>query len=152
MAMFDQVIKELGEALAIDLKVDEHECCLLKIEDKLSVQIEMYQKTGEHVLVGSLLGELAAGSYRENILKEALVANGFPYPQYGIFAYVPDKNQLILYDLLKVSELNGEKFSDHLVLFVKKAKEWQEAIGRGDVPQMTKLTQSNDGGVFGIAP
>ena len=80
------LLEELGKVIKVPLKPDKLNCCLLKFKTGTQVQMEIDSR-GENVVIAANLGELTQGKYRENVLKEALKANGLPPPQTGIFAY-----------------------------------------------------------------
>ena len=146
------LLEELGVVLKISLKPDKNNCCLLKFKNGAQVQMEMDSRS-ENVVMVSELGQLSQGRYRENILKEALKANGLPAPQTGIFAYSKKKESLLLTDQLAMEELSGLKLAEHISLFMQKADLWREAIVAGQVPSFAGNESSfgkQPGGLFGL--
>ncbi|MGA8163486.1 MAG: CesT family type III secretion system chaperone [Waddliaceae bacterium] len=153
---FDSFLEELGQAMDIDdLHHDDNNTCLIKFQTGLEVQIEPFEK-GDFLLICSDLGHVAPGRYREDVFREALKANGLPYPQYGTFAYSEQSDHLLLFGLLSFKELNGEKIASFLYPFMEKAVAWKEQINGGEVPLATTSTAgaatTSLGGLFGLKP
>lgn len=154
MDLFESLLQELGEIMKIqDLRPDEHNTCLIRFKDGgLEVQIEPFQK-GEFLLIGCTIGVIPPGRYRENVFREALKANGLPPPRHGVFAYIAQSDRLVLFSLLSLRELNGEKIASFLTPFMEKARSWKQQIERGDVPIAETVVSgriSGPGGLFGI--
>ena len=102
--------------------------------------------------MGSQLGFLPAGRYRESVFREALKANNLPPPRYGNFAYSKKADQLVLFDSTSLQDLNGEKIAQHFTPFAEKAFHWQDAISRGEVPSILGAfsTRKVGTGMFGL--
>lgn len=152
--LFSSLLQELSEPLKIkDLKPDSNNSCLIKFQTGLEIQLEL-DSSGEFFLIGTTFGPLRPGRYRENIFREALKANGMPYPRYGTFAYSKKTDNLILFDKLHVKDLTGVKIFDHIRPFTEKALLWKEALARGDIPSILSGSYSGTpaGGIFGIRP
>jgi hypothetical protein len=154
MDLFESLLHELGQIMKIeDLRPDEHNTCLIRFrEGGLEVQIEPYQK-GEFLLIGSTIGVLPPGRYRESVFREALKANGLPPPRHGTFAYIAKSDRLVLFSLLSLREINGEKIASFLTPFMEKALSWKQQIEHGDVPIAETVILgriSGPGGLFGL--
>lgn len=150
--LFGTLLQELGRALQIDLRPDANNSCLIRFGKDLRVQIEL-DPTGQVVVVGTELGTVPPGRYRENLFTEALKSNGLPAPRYGIFAYSRKTDHLILYEKMQIRDLTGNKIADFLPLFMEKAKIWKEALTRGEVPvAITVHTSRPPTGMFGMRP
>ena len=153
--VFDSILQELGETMEIeDLHIDDAKTCLIKFETELEVYIEPYEKD-EFMLISSDLGEVPAGRYREDVFREALIANGLPNPRYGTFAFSEQSEHLILFGLLSLRELNGEKIAVFLHPYMEKALAGKNAIGAGDIPVADTMTTSQTVGpmgMFGLRP
>lgn len=151
MGLFEQLIQELNQSAQMELSIDENNCCRLKIKNKFALQMEVYKKTGEDLVIACVLGEVPPGKYREMLLQEALVSNGEPHPRYGIFAYSKDHNQLILYEILKMSQLTGSSLHDYIKVLSQKAETWYDALERQDIPQISKQGPSGSSEtIFGM--
>ncbi len=148
--LFDSLLKELGKALEIeDLHLDDTKTCLVKFPNGLEVYIEPYEK-GEDMLIMCQLGQVPPGRYREDMFREALKANGMYYPRYGTFAYSDQSDRLVLFDLLPLTDLTGDKIATFLVPFMEKAFTWKETIEKGEVPVFTTTTAATSPmGLFG---
>ncbi|HEY4832998.1 MAG TPA: CesT family type III secretion system chaperone [Waddliaceae bacterium] len=154
MDLFESLLQELGQIMKIEgLRPDEHNTCLIRFKDgDLEVQIEPYQK-GEFLLIGCTIGVISPGRYRENVFREALKANGLPPSRHGVFAYIAKSDRLVLFSMLSLREINGEKIASFLTPFMEKALTWKQQIKRGDVPVAETITSgrvSGPGGLFGL--
>ena len=153
MDLFESLLQELGHAMKIeDLRPDEHNTCLIRFRDGgLEVQLEPFEK-GEFLLIGSTIGVIPPGRYRENVFREALKANGLPPPRHGIFAYIAKSDRLVLFSMLSLREINGEKIAAFLTPYMEKALIWKQHIERGDVPIAETIGGEvrGPGGLFGI--
>lgn len=149
-APFENLIHELGKVMDVSLHPDTHQSCLIAFPaEDLSVQIDLDSDT-EHILIGTQLGELPPGIYRENILSQALRVNGTSQSPRGILAFSEKNNALVLFQFLKIAFLNGEKLHDFLTLFCEHAKIWKESITRGEIPQMENDTYTSGDSMFGL--
>lgn len=151
---FGNLLEELGKTLKVSLKPDKHGDCLLRFKSGVSVQLEC-DSTGEKLHVVSDLGQIPQGRYRENVMREALKANGLPPPRQGVFAFGKKSESLILQDTLNFDELSGEKLAEFLQLFTQKAELWKNTITRGEVPSFMGNELSfgglqQPGGLFGL--
>ena len=147
---FDALLSEIGQALKIpDLHADRNNSCLIKMPSGLSIQMEMHPRLQEFIL-GSDLGEVPLGRYRENIFLEALKANALPYPQHGIFAYSTKSGHMVLYEKFHTRDLTGQRIADEIPLFLEKAKAWKEALEKGELPAVGGMKTSM--GMFGLRP
>lgn len=132
--LFSTLLEELGSQLKIkDLKPDDNHSCLIKFPTGLEIQLEP-DVSEQFLVVGTKLGAIPQGRYRDNVFKEALKANGMEYPRYGNFAFSKKSEQLIMFQNLPFKELNGVKLFDFLKPFTEKAFHWKESIARGEVP------------------
>jgi hypothetical protein len=150
---WSNLLEELGKAIKVQLKPDKNNCCCLRFKTGLQLQIEVDERV-ENVILACDLGQLAQGRFRENVMKEALKANGLPLPHNGFFAYGKKTESLLLTDQLLLDELTGEKLAEYLVPFMQKAELWKTSIERGEVPsfmgsEMTFGTKSQ-AGLFGL--
>lgn len=148
---FGSLLQELGPLIQIaNLAPDGNNCCLIKFKDNIFVQMEL-ARNGSDVIVGSSLGEVPVGAYRENLFKAALRANGLPSPRCGTFAYSKQKNQLVLFEIFPIKGITGAVLAEFLILFLEMVKVWKEAITRGDVPLIESLRPSGPkAGMFGL--
>jgi hypothetical protein len=154
--VFDSLLQELGKALKIeDLRLDDVNTCLIKFDTGLLVYIEPYKKS-DFMLISTNIGELPGGRYREDVFREALKSNGLSnIGQHGIFAYSEQSNRLILFGLLSLRELNGEKIAAFLYPFMEKALVWKNTIESGNVPVADTMKTSRTSGpigMFGMRP
>lgn len=151
--LFEVLLQELGKAMNIeDLTPDSNNTCLIRFKVGLDIQIEPWQK-GEFLLIGCPVAVIPPGRFRENVFREALKANALPLPRYGAFAYVASSQKLVLYSMLSLRELTGEKIAAFLAPFMEKALTWKQTIDRGDVPLADVVMTGGPrgpGGLFGL--
>jgi len=149
---FGALLQEMGKILKLrDLQPDGNNSCLIRFPNGTQVQLEL-DHSGTNLIIGCDLGLVTPGRYRENVFREALISNGLPYPRHGDFAYSRHSDHLVLTHTLPIKDLNGEKIAAALTPFLEKAKSWQEALARGDIPSHLPLTFSKGGGggMFGL--
>jgi hypothetical protein len=151
---FGSLMEDLGKLIRIRLIPDSHNACLIKYPGGLFLQIELDQSQ-ERINMGAEIGSLAPGRYRENVMREALKANGLPPPKVGIFAFSAKKEVLILFDYMELNDLTAPKIADFLEQFLQKANFWKDAIKRGDVPsfmgnEMSFGKKTGGAGMFGL--
>lgn len=150
--LYGSLLEELGRILEIsDLHSDRNNSCLIKLKNDLQVQIEINPKTNT-LLMGSDLGAPPLGRFRVDLFREALRANGLPYPQHGILAYSAKTDHLVLYETMALKDLTGDIISDHLGPFAEKALIWKTAMENNEVPVVTIAGGRPVMGMFGLRP
>lgn len=148
---FGSLLQDLGKVLNIpNLHPDTNNSCLVKFKGGVTVQFEI-DREGQYFIIGTDLGVIPIGRYRENIFTEALRANALPGTRHGIFAYSKQKDHLVLFEMMPIKDLHVQKVADFLTPFLAKATAWKEAITRGEIP----VLPSSDAGrkssnIFGI--
>lgn len=150
--LFESILLELGRTEVIpieNLHPDSHNSCLIRLKGGLEIQIELDKKV-DFLLIGCDLGFISNGRYREEVFREALKANGLPYPRWGSFAYSQKSDHLVLFDRLHTRDLTGEKVADYLTHFLEKAFHWRDAISHNDVPIVTGIGTTRPMGMFGL--
>lgn len=152
MTPFEDLIREMGNIMGIDLQPDSHFSCLLAFPaDQLSVQIDL-DSSGDQILVGTQLGNVPPGPYREQIFRQAMRVNGGSLTPRGILAFSEKNNTLVLFQFLSLASLTGEKLHVFVQIFREHALIWKEALGRGDVPRIEEDVQASGGSMFGLKP
>lgn len=131
------------------LHISSTNCIAIPIQNGLTVQLEL-DKDMRRLLVGCAIGSLQPNPYRHKIFLEALKINGLTPPHCGVFAFSKATNHLILFQYLDLRDLNGEKVAEFLAPFIEKAKIWQEALQRGDLPSVKPPNAPADKGIFGL--
>jgi Tir chaperone protein (CesT) family len=148
--LFDSLLEELSLALKIsDLHADRNNSCLVQLSNGVKIQLEVEPKSQSFV-IGSDLGEMPTGQYRNNLFREALKTNGLPGPHAGILAYSNKTDHLVLFKMLPLKELNGEKIAAIITTFSEKALLWKESIAKGEIPVHDEAHPS--AGMFGLRP
>jgi hypothetical protein len=150
-SQFGALLKEFESVFNIQLEPDENNSCLINLGVGISVQIEM-DRYGK-LLIGSRLGAVHMGRFRDNLIRQALKSNDSTPHSTGILGFSQKSNQLILFAKLDPLQLNHHQIINLLPLFINKAKLWKEAIEKGEVPDITAAnTASNKqpSGLFGL--
>lgn len=148
--LFGSLMEEFSTFLKVKLDPTAHHCAI-KTQSGLIISLE-FDSTGMNLLMICKLPAIPpSGRYRENLLYEALRADGLPPPNHGILAYSNRTGQLVIFKEMKLQDLTGEKIYNIFTPFVAKAQSWADAISRGDVPQFTAAPPAPQaGGVFGL--
>jgi hypothetical protein len=146
---FGALLKEFENFFNCSLEPDENDSCVVKMGVGVTLQIEL-DRYG-FILIGCRLGALQMGRFRDNIMRAALQSNEATLPSTGVLGFSHKSLQLILF-----MKLNPHLVSIHQILslmppFVTKAKQWTDAIAKGEVPKITSETSSKvPSGLFGL--
>lgn len=147
------ILEELGRTTLValtSLRPNDQNTCVIPFSDGVTIQVELDQQE-KHLIVGSLLGVIEPGHYRNSLFQAALIANGLPSPRYGTLAYSSKSKNLVLYDALDMRELTGEKVADYLGFFLEKARIWKQAIDGGNIPHISAThTSKGSVSIFGL--
>ncbi len=148
---YESVLEEVGRELNVTLAPDRYDSCQIRLPEGLKIQLEIYQRTNQF-LICFHLGSPPPGKYRENLLKEALKANGLPSPKNGIFGFSEKTEIFYLFELLPQDTLSGKKVLERIQAMKEKALTWTNAITNGDVPHVVSSATSGGGRMtpFGI--
>jgi hypothetical protein len=152
---FESLLEELGSALNIKgLSLDSSNTCLIRFPSGLEVYIEPSTRASEDVLIYTKVGKLSVGRFREDVLREALKANGYPYPRYGTFAFSENNEQLVLFQYYPMKNITGDRIADFLTIFMKRALAWKEQIDGNQIPlastiETTGASAGRSRGFFG---
>ncbi|MFI5333989.1 MAG: CesT family type III secretion system chaperone [Chlamydiales bacterium] len=148
MDRFQDFLNHLSPLIDLSLYAEKKRAVRIGVNEMLHVQLED-DEPKERILLATLIQEVPAGKYRENLFKECLKAN-LPYPRIGTFAYVERNNQLALFDYLYYAHLTPEKSADLLALFIEKALLWKQAIQKGVLPLISDSEIKLDHTAFGV--
>lgn len=150
--LFESILQELGHTEIIpvhDLHPDKNNSCLIRLKGGLEIQLELDSKN-DYLIIGCDLGPISNGRFREETFREALKANGLPYPRWGNFAYSQKSDHLVLFEKLHTRDLNGEKVADFLTHFIEKAFLWRDSLLRNEVPIISGIHTTRPIGMFGL--
>ena len=151
MTPFETLIGELGSEMDIPLKPDHHQSCLLNFGNNLRVQVDL-AADADQVLIGSELGRITIGSYRESIFKQALRVNGLSTTPRGTLAFSEKNDSLILFQYFPLATLDGKKLWEFVQLFLEHSKIWMDSLENGDVPHLEEDIKESGSGFFGLTP
>ena len=152
---FEILLDEFGKLIKVPLKPDKFNCCSIKFKGGLIVQLEP-DKRGYFLHIATEIIPLPQGKFRENVLREALKANGLPPPRNGIFSFSKKKDSLILYERAPLETATGQNLVELLTLFCRKAQFWKESLQKNQIPSFTENeltfapTGGGAGGLFGL--
>ncbi len=127
---FSALLDSLGTLFGLPLEADQNNACALQIKKGLVIQLQPDDTMGK-VLIASRVVEVPPGKFRENVLKEALKANGLADPRVGTFAFVAKTNTLVLFQYYPIDILNGERLAGLIMPFIDLAEQWRVAVLAG---------------------
>jgi hypothetical protein len=130
MSPFEELLAELSKVFELKLHVDHHSACSIRIPDKLTVQLQL-DAAQENLFLFSKLIEIPPGKFREDVLKEALKANGENESVPGVFGYIAATNHLALYQKFPMAILTGKRLAGFLGAFIDFGDTWRAAIQKG---------------------
>ncbi|MFI0435279.1 MAG: CesT family type III secretion system chaperone [Parachlamydiaceae bacterium] len=146
---FGALLKEFESFFDCSLEPDNNNSCLIHLGNDINIQIEM-DRDG-CILIGSRLGAVHMGRYREVLIQQALKSNEVTLPSTGIFGFSHKSNQLILFMKLTPFNLNSSEISILLPPFIDKVKLWKEAIAKGEIPTIhSSISTKKPAGIFGL--
>jgi hypothetical protein len=147
---FGVLLQELSRLMGIsELRPDRNNSCLINMQKGYKVQLEV-DSSGRYLIIGCDLGEVPTGRYRETIFMEALKINGMPSVLNGHLAYSKKLNHLILFEMLDLTNINGDKVFAVMTPFLEKAAVWKDAITRGEIPVMPAQASTMSHMPFGM--
>ncbi|MDP1836001.1 MAG: CesT family type III secretion system chaperone [Chlamydiales bacterium] len=152
--LYETLLAEIGSILGVSLFPDSNNSCLVKLKNGLRVQFEM-DPHGRQFILGVDLGPVPSGQYRQTLFREALRANGMPYPRLGTLAFSQKTGHVVLFETMSPQDLNGERIAFRLFPLAEKALKWKDAIEHGEVPLIEAPARGGLGrtmGLFGIRP
>ncbi len=129
MDKFEELLHSLGQVAHISLHPDKNRACLLTVNNRLHIQLEM-DDLEERLLVATFICEVPPGKFRESIFRETLKANN-RFPRLGTLAFLVRTGQLAFFEYLPFIQLSGEKLYAFLELFSMQADSWHTAIEGG---------------------
>ncbi len=128
--LFEELIEGLGQAIGVSLKAIQGKSCTLLIEEKIKVHIEKRDRK-EGYLLGSMLGSLPPGRYREEVLKNSLKENHIS-SKIGSLAYNAHNDQLVLFYFIEEDRIYPDELSQILTSFTKRALSWKESLEKNE--------------------
>lgn len=143
---FEELLSRLGKILNLSLHLDKHHACSIRIHEKLTVQLQL-DVSQEHLVLFSKVIEIPPGKFREEVLKEALKANGQKDPRIGTFSYLAKTNHLVLFQRYPLFLLNPERLANLFGAFYEYVDLWQEAIEKGQASPLPSPSKP-----FGLKP
>lgn len=136
-SQFESILKELEGYFGCPLHPDAAHSCLIKLENGLSVQMEIDPEG--YLLVGSRIGKLPTGRYRSLLARQMLKFNALSLPSQGLFGLSQKSRFLIFFLRLSPARLTQEEIQRSLTPFLMKAKQWADAMAKEEVPALENL-------------
>lgn len=127
---FAVILEDLSRNLSLDLKVDENESCLINIQNRIEIQLEL-DPSQCYLVIGAVIGELPPGKFREDSLVAALKANAKPYPRLGTFAFSRRLESLVIFEMIELDHFDVNNILSILTPLIKKALTWKNALQSG---------------------
>jgi hypothetical protein len=130
MNLFEELLQSVGKIFHLSLHIDRFNACSIQVHENLTIQLQL-DPSQENLWIFSKLLEIPPGKFRENVLREALKANGLPDPRTAVLGYIASSNHLALFQKYPLSILNAEALAGFLGAFLEMATAWQHAIATG---------------------
>lgn len=127
---FEELLQALGKVFHLELHIDRFNACSIKVHDQLTIQLQL-DTAQENLWIFSKLIEVPPGKFRENVLTEALKANGLPDPLPANLGYISANNALALFQKYPLSILTGKRLAGLIGSFMEMADQWRIAIDSG---------------------
>jgi hypothetical protein len=135
-----EYLRVLAPYIGLTLRVDEHNCCRLRLREDLACQIEASQDGS--LQVNTVLGVVPAGRIKALAMVAALRCNGAAPPPYSILSYSLKHSALIL-ELHLPAGTDSRKIEDAFRHHLELAVEWQDALkAGGGFPQPSETRPS----------
>lgn len=148
-SQFGAILKEFESFFNCSLEPDTQNSCLIQLEMGIQVQIELGRDG--FLLIGSRLGAVHMGRYRNELIRSALQSNETSRPSQGVLGFSPKLNELILFIKINPQLLSPYFIQTVLPPFIIKAKQWNDAIAKGEVPSIGSLaSKKSPSGIFGL--
>ena len=126
---FKQLLDKISEHFAIELEIDKNRACAIRFDDKITIQVEL-DETQENLLFFCSIAQIPAGTFRKNLLLQALKEND-KYPYIAKLAYFEKENSLALYHFFNFSKFKMEAMLDFITIFADLAILYYNAIASG---------------------
>jgi len=148
---FGVLLQELGQTMDLpNLHPDRNNSCLIKLKKGISIRLEV-DASGQYLILGSDLGDVPSGRYRETLFVAALKSNGLSAVHNGVFAYSRKLNHLIIFEMLALSGLNVDRLITVMTPFIEKAVIWKNALVKEEIPVIiAEATSHSPSGLFGM--
>ena len=129
---FATLLEELEKFFELSLAPDSFNACSIQIPP-LTIQMEV-DESAENLLIFAKIFELPPGKFRENVLREALKANGEKDPRPAVLGYINATNHLAMHQRYPLSVLTGELLYGILGAFLELGESWASALENGNLP------------------
>lgn len=126
---FAALLEELGKVFELSLSPDKLGACSISIPP-LTVQLEL-DPTADNLFLFAKIIPLPPGKFRENVLQEALKANGGKDPRPAILGYIAASNDLAIHQIYPLRILTGDILSGILGAFLEMGENWFNALENG---------------------
>ena len=149
-SQFGAILKEFETFFNCNLEPDENDSCMINMGIGISVQIEL-DRYG-FIVLGCRLGSVPMGSFRNDLVKKALISNDTTLPSTGIIGFSQKSSQFILYSKISPNTLTPAQILALLPPFAEKAKLWTECITKGELPPVADENSDpkKSSGIFGL--
>lgn len=130
----EELLSQLGHIFKLPLHTDKSHACSIHITP-LTIQIQL-DSIQENLFFFSKIIALPPGRFRENVLREAMKANGLSDPRAGVLGYIATTNHLTLHQCYPLSILNGDRLAALFGGFFDLGASWHQAIESGQSAPM----------------
>ena len=145
-SQFETLLKEFEPFFGCRLQPNANQSCLIRMKDGVTVQMEL---DPSNLVIGCRVGTHLSGRYRHQLIQQALKSNGTSLLSAGIFGFSHRSSSLILFIKIDPAALSANQIPSLLTPFLVRAKEWTEAISRGEIPALhTAFSEKIPAGLF----
>ena len=127
---FAELLQELGKVFQMSLHPDKLNACSILIPPNPVIMLQL-DETQEFLFLFCKVIEISPGKFRENVLCEALKANGQPDPRPGILGYIAMSNMIAVHQKFPASLMNGERLAMLIGSLLEMVNIWKTAIEHG---------------------
>ena len=129
----DVAVARLGQAMGMDLKLDENRACRLVFDANLTVDIEAPAVLPDTLVMTCGLSKGISPENREAVYQSLLEANFFARGTGGgVMAYDEDREELVLQRLLAINSADEHDIVNTLESLLANAESWIERLATVD--------------------
>ena len=136
-AEIDAAVARLGQAMGMDLKLDENRACRLVFDEKLAVDIEAPDILESTLVMTCALSKGGLPDNREAVYQLLLEANFFARGTGGgVMAYDEDREELVLQRMLVINRADEHDIVNVLESLLANAESWVERLATIPPPEL----------------
>ena len=143
----DVAVAQLGQAMGMELKLDENRACRLVFDEKLAVDIEAPEILESTLVMTCAFSKGVLPDNREAVYQLMLEANFFARgTSGGVLAYDEDRQELVLQSMLVINRADEHDILDVLERLLANAESWVETLATSHSTGLGKSRYADYGG------